>query len=140
VYTTTLDDGLLSCLQVMQQSWYSHIPVMDDQWTYVYTLSHRLVCDRIASHPDIDITQANKLWDLLQNQQPNNLFPRTSRHYEYEFVSVDSSIDEVEHLFALASNTRRPLGAVYVSQDGQAHSPLIGIFTSGDVVMLEDLR
>ncbi len=144
VYTTSLDDGLLSCLQVMQQYWYSHIPVMNDTWTYVYTLSHRLVCDRIASHPDIDITQDNKISELLEDRQADNntdnLFPRTSRRYEYEFVSADTSIDEVEHLFAQASNTRRPLGAVYISQDGQSHSPLMGIFTSGDVVMLEGLR
>ena len=57
---------------------------------------------------------------------------------EFQFISWQTSIYDIEQLFSVRGKEHKRLGAVFMTEKGKKNEPIVGIITAMDIPQLTD--
>lgn len=126
VFTCNYDDKLKWVVKVMEENNYSHVPVYNRLWKFVWLLSESNILSRLAQDDMNDLSTA-KVWDIkLIN----------SKDYVY-FISSMVNVYEVDKLFAEKKEDWKKIWILLITENWRQDEPLLGIISAGDTALID---
>lgn len=126
VYSCVLSDSLKEVITIMKEKLNTHVPVYDDNNTFVEMLSESTIAYRIAQQ----ISESGELH--IENVLVSDV-PLENSNDTFTFVSKDKSIYEIQELFATSFMRHKRLWAVFITETGSSSEPLVWIITAMDL-------
>jgi predicted transcriptional regulator len=117
---------LKNIVKTMEANNYSHVPVYNRAWEFVWLLSESNILSRLAEDDLHDLSSA-KVWDIkLIN----------SKNYVY-FISSMVNVYEVDKLFADKKENWEKIWILLITENGKMNEPIIGIISAGDTALID---
>ncbi|MBQ4472236.1 MAG: CBS domain-containing protein [Alphaproteobacteria bacterium] len=128
VYFKKITDPLLPTLKDMKEKIYTHVPILDENDAFLGVLSESSIFNYIAKQEelllDLRDLKISELADELNIDRNNESF---------KFVPRDMSILQLKDIFNKELESKKRLGAVFVTETGQKSEKILGIITSWDM-------
>lgn len=134
VFTASFDDKISDVVKTMKRRGYSHVPVMAGQKVDGVFSENTLFAALAA---DQDTFTVSKDMTLSALEPFIHFDGRSKRREKFEFVSRNTSLDEVEKLISSYLERRDRLSLLFVTQNGRTSEKLLGIATIWDVAGAE---
>ena len=135
VYTCSLQDSLQEVIVWMRNDLNTHVPVYNQQWTFVEMLSESTiayrVADQLANDDDNSIHLDDvKVWDV----------PLENTNDVFLFMSASTSVYEVEQLFEQSFANKKRLWAIFITTNWAPIEPITWIITAMDLPKVASSR
>ena len=128
IYFAHLNDSVIQVMRGMYNNGYSHVPVTE-KGSVVGAFSMRALFDHLAERGLDAASDEMRIRDL-----DGHIRFEDRGGERYKFVSADTSIVEVRHLFQQYTERNRRLGAIFVTETGDPGERLIRMLTPWDVL------
>jgi CBS domain-containing protein len=131
IFTTDWSESVLHLVQLMQERVYTHVPILEKE-SVVGVFSENTLFFALAAERRIAIDSATKVNDLRR------FVPLSGRADEaFEFLSMRASVAAVAARFQENFHQRKRLGAIFLTENGEATEGLRGLITAWDVAGLQ---
>jgi len=126
VFTCKYDDNLKNIVKTMEEHNYSHVPVYNRAWEFVWLLSESNILSRLAQDDLHDLNSA-KVWDvkLISN-----------KNYVY-FISSMVNVYEVDKLFAEKKENWEKIWILLITENWKMSEPIIWIISAWDTAIID---
>ena len=117
---------LIDCIKIMHDKNYSYMPVMEKQ-KFVGVLSG----DSIFTY-----MRKNHIITIYEDFQVGDLGDSITEHMDerYSFVGKDALVDDIIYMYNNDIKDGRRLGAVFVTNNGNADEKIIGMISAWDLI------
>jgi len=126
VFTCKTSDKLQKIVSIMEEKNYSHVPVYDNDWFYIWVLSESeiLVWFNKDENKDIKNAKIGDVW-LISDK-------------EYvKFIHKKVNIYEIDQLFTTKKQNNKKLWVILITEHGKKEEPLLWIITAGDTALID---
>lgn len=131
VYCCKTNDLLRDVIQTMRSQLNTHVPVYNEEWVFLEMLSESTIAywlaDEIGTNGEVHLDHVVVNDVTLENS--NDL---------YLFVQQETSIYDIEQLFAQNLQDKKRLGAVFITEHGKPEEKILWIITAMDLPKLAD--
>ena len=122
-----LSDEVSNTIGIMEKRGYSHIPVLTKNKGVFGVFSVGTLFSYAKSNPQRAI-DGMTLRDMSAYLPPEKHITE-----KFAFVSPEATLYDIKELFSLTGPNHRRVVAVFVTEDGNKNSPLLGMITPWDV-------
>lgn len=127
ILTADINDRAIDIINIMNEKCFTHIPVFD-KGNFVGVFSENTLFTYLAKNEAITLdsdTTLNKFKDILGIDKHDT--------EQFEFISKNKCIYEVEELFRKYLSSQKRLAVVFITENGEQNEKLLGLITAWDV-------
>jgi predicted transcriptional regulator len=127
IFTADLNDKAIDIINIMNEKCFTHVPVFD-KGNFVGVFSENTMFTYLAKNKSIILdsnTTLNKFRDILGIDKHDT--------EQFQFISKNKSVYEVEELFRKFLSNRERLATVFITENGAQNEKLLGLITAWDV-------
>lgn len=119
---------LTDLIKKMREKGYSQVPLMDDNNVLKGVFSPNVLFEYISQNPETDISSLT-----LKNIKD---FCVISKHFSesYLFIREDMIEEDIDDIFMNNLNGNRKPAMIFVTKNGQANEPILGIIVLKDLL------
>lgn len=127
----TLDDDLIDVMREMARRGFSQVPILEEG-VVKGVFSESTPAAIVLAHGPLDIREGVTLEEF---EDCLGLERAINEHFA--FMPSRALAEDVEDAFVRAYSSKKRLGAIFVTQNGEPHERLLGMITASDVAGLE---
>lgn len=127
VFTCKTNDQLKKILEIMDKNDYSHVPVYDENYKYVWVLSESEVLAWLTNEEFSRDMKTTKIWDVPLIKDQNYVL----------FVDKKYNIYEIDKLFTLKKQKKEKLWIVFITENGGRNENILWVITAGDTALID---
>lgn len=128
IYSTKIDANAREVMQVMADKAFTYVPVLDEQGGVKGIFSENTVFLYLARNQICAVDDKTSIAEFAE------YLPLNQHVSEYfEFVPKEANIDDVRDLFERGLVERKRLAAVFITSNGRANEPILGMLTAWDI-------
>lgn len=124
-----LTDELGDLADVMKQTGFSHLPILDDRDVLIGVFNEAAIFDYLWREPEQIVARSMTIEDILSHCRLG-----TDRTETFRFVRPNTSVDDLIELFRAVETATSRVGAVFVTAAGKADQPVHRLITPWDVM------
>ena len=130
IFMREMHHKIIPTITVMKKKSFSYVPVMDGN----------KVCGVFSEATLFDYISDGKASDIDENMQLMNMQSYITKYSEngnYDFASVEATIEDVRGIFTEAINNGRRLDMLYITTTGDQDGDLVGLVSIWDISKLK---
>lgn len=128
MYTKTKNDTIESTIRDMVDKTYTYVPILENG-VIIGVFSESTLLDIINKDGIIDVdkdTTFSEIFDYLKIENHST--------EEFDFVSRNTSVYDVEDKFKDYFKRQKRLGCIYITENGRSSEKVLGMLTAWDVL------